>query len=168
MKTLLILRHAEAAPARDGDDFERALTRRGVADAEVLGTEAARHVGAPALALVSPARRAMETFEAFSRAAGWQTNLRVDDLLYEASPDVVRDTISAVETTGDILVVGHNPALADLVASLAGGGNEAALAKLRRQFPAPCLAVLRFDDAGWTALRPGSGSLLHLLTSPTG
>lgn len=164
MKTLLILRHAEAAPARDGDDFARALTQRGVADATVLGAEAARQLGAPTVALVSPARRAMETFEAFSRAAGWRPTVRVDDLLYEASPDVVRDTIAAVESAGDILVVGHNPALADLAASLAGGGDEGALAKLRRQFPAPCLAVLAFDDAGWAALRPGGGTLLHLLT----
>ena len=165
MKQLFILRHAEAAPAHHGDDFERPLTARGQGDARALGLRAGVRLTAPALALVSPARRAVETFEAVAAAAGWRPETRFDSLLYEGAPGVVCALLAAETVRAAVLVVGHNPTLGDLAALLAGHGDPEAIARLRQSFPAPCLAALSVDDDRWEALGPASARLDHVLTS---
>ena len=164
-KRLLILRHAEAAPASAGDDFARPLTARGQADARTLGVAMARRMPAPASSVVSPARRAVETFDAVIAGTGWAVTPRFEPALYEATPELVLAiVVAAAEPAESVLVVGHNPTLAELATACARRGDPRALARLRRQFPAPCLAALVFEAPTWDAVDPTSGRLDCFLT----
>jgi phosphohistidine phosphatase len=163
VKRLLILRHAEAAPATNGDDFARQLTARGKADAHALGKAMAQCAPAASIGFVSPARRTVETFEVFTAATGWTTSARFEPSLYDATPEMILALIAG-ETAETVLVVGHNPTLAELAPGAASHGDPAALAHLRRQFPAPCLAALVFEASSWADINPANGRLDYFLT----
>jgi phosphohistidine phosphatase len=63
MRRLLLLRHAKTERPKPGErDCDRELTKRGSADAPVIGAYMARHGLVPDLALVSPVTRAEETW----------------------------------------------------------------------------------------------------------
>ena len=59
MRRLMLLRHAKTERAEPGErDRDRKLTKRGRADAPLIGAYMAHHGLVPDLALVSPATRA--------------------------------------------------------------------------------------------------------------
>ena len=62
-----------------------------------------------------------------------------------------------------VLLVGHNPGIADLARTLAGRGERASLRRLAR-FPTAASAVCEFDLEHWRDLAPGSGRLLAYTT----
>ena len=63
MRHLMLLRHAKTERAGPGQrDRDRKLTKRGGDDAPAIGAYMARHGLTPDLALVSPAKRAQETW----------------------------------------------------------------------------------------------------------
>ena len=63
MRRLMLLRHAKTERAQPGErDRDRKLTKRGRADAPLIGAYMAHHGLVPDLALVSPATRAQETW----------------------------------------------------------------------------------------------------------
>lgn len=57
-----------------------------------------------------------------------------------------------------VLLVGHQPGVQELVLSLAGSGDEEALARVRTKFPTSAFAVLALPGA-WDGLVPGAAVL---------
>jgi phosphohistidine phosphatase len=156
---LLLVRHAKAA----GDavsDAERALAPRGVRDAAVAGRWLLDRGLTPDHAVVSPALRAIQTWEAMSGELRVVPTAEVDDRIYENTIDsllaVVHDAAESVHT---IAVVGHNPSMQALAAALDDGdGDDAARTSIRTTFPTMGIAVL--DVAGrWADLTLGAGTL---------
>ena len=69
MRRLMLLRHAKTERAEPGErDRDRKLTKRGRADAPVIGAYMAHHGLIPDFALVSPARRTRSSSSATIRA----------------------------------------------------------------------------------------------------
>jgi phosphohistidine phosphatase len=120
-RTLVVMRHAKTEPVSPtGDDFSRALTPRGSADALAMGHWL--YGTCPALAQIvsSTALRARETVAALCTAWGdappateWDPTLYLADL---------ETLLAAVERVSrrDTLLVGHNPGLEELVRYLGG------------------------------------------------
>ena len=136
-RLVILLRHGEAAPAGAGGDRERPLAP-GAAEAV---RETARRIAAhrPTVALVSPARRTVETFTA---CAGFLPDVeeRREPAIYEASADALAGLLDAAGP-GPVLLVGHNPGLSALAQAWSGG----AFADVMRPADAVALAV---DGAG--------------------
>jgi phosphohistidine phosphatase len=158
MKTLFLLRHASAEPS-DGDDHARILTPRGREEALQAATWLAALAPQPALALCSPAQRALRTLDAV-HARLPDLDVTHDPELYLASAGEVLDRVQELpETVDAALVVGHNPGLAALARSLPGEAGDAERALLVT-FPPAALAVVAFPTGGWPDLAPGRGRLL--------
>ncbi len=160
MRRLILFRHAKTEARPPGrDDIDRALTERGRADARRVGEALAGAGLAPDLALVSPALRARETWEAASGAfPGVACEIRQG--LYDASPEEVSEELDAAARAADtVMVVGHNPSLQELAATLLieGGAAHADIERVLAGFPAGTAAVFGFDDA----LRASLDSLFH-------
>lgn len=142
-RRLVVMRHAKAE-AVAASDHERRLTSRGTQDAAEAG-EWARSAGVlPDHAFVSPAARAHETWSAFSTAAELDVEPQLEPALYSAGPDgaieVLRTAPVAART---VMVVGHNPTMAQLVHLLDdGGADPAAFAEIMAGFPTCAVAVL--------------------------
>jgi phosphohistidine phosphatase len=162
MRHLFLLRHAEAHPARLGeDDHERTLTDGGRRAAALAGDALARAPLRPSRALVSSARRARETLDEVLARLGAELAVEVEQELYAADEDALLERVRRIEPADPaVLLVGHNPALGGLARRLAGGGEPGELARLRGGFPAGALALLRFAPGGWREVGPGRGHLL--------
>lgn len=165
MLRLAIVRHAEAVPLAEGGDLERALTASGREMAERMGRYFREAQLVPDLALVSPARRARETFEALEQGAEQQFKVEFVPALYSASLETLEAILAdQPKEVHVLLVIGHNPGFAEFANALAGKGKKTELAKMRGHFPAPCLAVIDFDVKSWKKALPGRGRLETFVT----
>jgi len=131
---LFLMRHAKSDWHGGESDFSRSLSRRGVKDALMMGRWLAQLI-LPELILCSPANRAKETLEFLE--LGGELNLADStefvDELYHASSESIIKCIQSHATGGDLMVIGHNPGLEDLLLSLLG--NNKVLRKYEKPFP---------------------------------
>ena len=155
MRELLLLRHAEAMSAGpDGRDTERPLSLHGEAQARAAGAWLAEHGAAPDAVLCSPARRTQMTADAVGKA------LRVPKpqfvhAIYRATPGELLALIeNHAPDARQVLLVGHNPGMEELLALLTEGRSAGA----RGMSPATVAWIELTDDA----LEPGRGRLQAL------
>jgi phosphohistidine phosphatase len=158
LKTLYILRHAKAAPeSRDGD-AERPLMKRGRKAAAAMG-EYLGGLVPPTLVLCSTSLRTRETLDEILPALDREPQLLFEDALYLAGASRLLDRVQRLpEQAESVLLIGHNPGLHQLAASLAS--DAVALAD---GFPTAALAVLRISGR-WSALRPHQATLIDFKT----
>jgi phosphohistidine phosphatase len=157
-RRLLLVRHAKAA---DGPvDADRPLTGRGRRHAEAIGSWLDESGLAPDRVVVSPARRAAQTWELASAAATPGPPATVDARIYD---NTVAALLAAIHETPDdvrtLAVVGHNPSIGELTHVLDDGDGEAAARQaIEAGFPTGAVAVFDlitpFDE-----LEPGTATL---------
>ena len=154
MERLILFRHGEAEEsAASGEDFDRALTDGGRAEAAAVGRLLAVSGSSPDLALVSSAVRAVQTFEA-ARPVFLHARQQASRSLYLAS---ARELMEAIQADQDnvrvLMVVGHNPGIHELALALAREGlapharPSADMNTLESRFPTAAAAVFTFDEA---------------------
>lgn len=111
---------------------------------------------------VSDAVRALQTWELLSTVCPAQHGaVAIQDRLYEASAaDVLAVLRQSPEDAETVLLIGHNPAIEDLVLSLDDGtGSVQDRARMSAKYPTGGLTVFGFD-ATWGDLAERSGRLL--------
>ncbi len=122
MRTLLILRHSKSGHDEPVSDEERTLTSRGRKDARRMGELARERNLLPDRVLCSMAKRARQTIKFFAQGAKLKKPVEFLDALYLAEPAAILREIRAHAGSSErVMVVGHNPGLESLVASLTGG-----------------------------------------------
>lgn len=150
---LYVLRHGEAGNAMR--DALRELTPRGAQHAARVGQWLAKGPGMPDTVWVSPLVRAQQTADAVFRQCGQPLTLNEEPLLVpDADPNVLLGKLES--TSADLLLVGHNPLLSDLLGRLVGQRTPmlgtANLAVLEGDMiAAGCMRLLQVvtvDDAG--------------------
>lgn len=150
------------------EDRLRPLAPRGRRDSPAAGRALAAAGSLPDLALCSTAVRARRTRELVS--AEWATTppVRYDRWLYAAGVpqvlEVVREVPGEVRT---LLLIGHDPGLAELVAVPAADGLDVPPERVRAGFPTSAVAALTWHGTTWRALAPGT-ALLASFTAPRG
>ena len=171
MKTLLILRHAKSS--RDDDsipDHDRPLNKRGLEAAPEMGKLVRKEDLAPELILSSSAVRARATAELFAGGCKYHGEIVIRPDLYSFEAEPYLAALSGV--TGQysrVMVVGHNPAMEELVQALTGQ---------LQPMPTAAVAVIQLPIEQWselTATKAGeqrasksppalaaAGTLLHL------
>jgi phosphohistidine phosphatase len=164
MRRLILLRHGKSAWPDGTADFDRPLARRGREAAPRMGAYLASEQLIPDLVLVSPARRAQETWELARPHLGGAA-VRAEPRIYEAPAErllaVVREADADAAT---LLMVGHNPGFADLLRLLVGDGDRLAYTKAMTKYPTAGLAVIDFAAGTWRELSPRSGRLDRFVT----
>ena len=115
---LFLLRHAEAEPDAL-TDAERALTELGREQAVRVGEFCRRHSLRPDLVLSSPFRRALETARPVAEAIGAECVVE-GFLAAGMRPEEALKELSAYRRTRGVMLVGHQPDLGCLAASLIG------------------------------------------------
>jgi phosphohistidine phosphatase len=164
MKRLYLLRHAKAAQAEPGgDDHARALTVRGIADAEAMARYLRKNGAKPERVLISTSARTVQTADLVLRELeGPRADYR--DGLYLAPSAKIMTALKALPAKlSEVMVVGHNPGLEELAALLAREPvrrkERERRGELDEKFPTAALVVLDFDIARWKDLKPGSAKL---------
>jgi phosphohistidine phosphatase len=162
MRRLHLLRHAKSSWDDEALlDRERPLAPRGRKAAKRIARWAAEHDVRPQLVVTSSAVRARETAERVRPGLG-EPEVWIEPTLYAASAETLLERARALPDEADeVMLVGHNPGLGDLVLLLAAPGKvrERAEAKV----PTGALATLEADIAGWSELQPGCARLVSFV-----
>jgi phosphohistidine phosphatase len=158
MKTLLVLRHAKAS-SEDSSlaDFDRPLNERGRRAADLMGRFLRKKKLCPDLVLSSTAARARETIGLVLESARLVVEVRYEQRLYLASAERLAEIILQIEEDrNQVMLVGHNPGMEELLPRLIGTAAG---------MPTAALAKIVLDVEKWTdSSRAGSGRLEWLMT----
>ena len=169
-KRLILMRHAKSSwDKADLADIDRPLSMRGELAAPMVGAYMAKNKLVPQFVLCSSARRAAQTWELVSSAmpAALLPDIRVSQVksLYLAMP---REMLKRIQRTPleveCVLLVGHNPGIADLAGWLCGGGDQEKRKALARKFPTGAIAVIDFDVGSWEEVEADQGKLIDFVT----
>jgi phosphohistidine phosphatase len=159
---LLLLRHAKS----DWDtgaavDFERPLAKRGKKDARRLGQWMHREGMTPDYVVSSPALRAQETTFRVCKELGIpKKHIHFEQRLYEADVTTLLAVLAECpKGRNKVMLVGHNPGLAELLAYL--WGEKTAMPEGGNLLPTATLASLRMPK-DWTRLDRGCGRMIFL------
>lgn len=156
---LILFRHAKAEDPFDApSDEERALTGAGKA-AALTQLSRLKELGCmPDVALVSPSTRTRQTWGQAAEIFP-QTDVKVVDGLYLASPRTIADVIKA-HGGYTTLVVGHNPGIHMLACDLMDATDRSLQAgKVKERFKTAEIAWFIADDESRSDYM-----LLHFLT----
>ncbi len=162
-RRLILLRHAKS-DWPDVPDRDRPLAKRGRRDAPRIGRWLQEHGYRPDVVVVSAARRARQTWDMVAPELGGSPAVRFEPRAYAASAltllYLVQELPSRYRTA---LLIGHNPGLSELAASLAvpavtDNGPRPAI-----NLPTAAVAVLEFPG-DWPSLTPGQARLITLTT----
>ena len=113
---LILWRHAEAVPEREGlDDLQRPLTPKGERQAQRMAEWLNHRLAHSTRIIVSPAVRTQQTAKALDRS--FKT---VKAIAPDASATAVLAAARWPESSEPVLVVGHQPTLGQVAALLLG------------------------------------------------
>lgn len=125
MRTLIVVRHGKSDWSGDEPDRERPLARRGLREVPETAAWIAAHHPLIDLAVVSPARRAQQTWQLVAEALPAEPEVVTDERVYAAWGRDLADLVRALPgAAACVVLVGHNPGLEELVAELTGEGVE--------------------------------------------
>lgn len=153
MRRLILMRHGEAdRPAPGLDDFDRALDAEGRAESRRVGWALVEAGFTPDVALVSSARRTLETWRAAAEAFPAGLEPVRERRLYAASAPQIAQLVGEASVRGEVvMVVGHNPGVHQYAIHLArqAGVSDS---PLYEKFSTGSAAVFAFDRSGRPAL----------------
>lgn len=144
MRTLVVIRHAKSDWTGDPPDLERPLATRGLRQATEAGAWVATHLRPLDLAVLSPARRAQQTWSLVAaELSPTPPTLTVDEVYDERD---LRPIVLALPAKAHrVALVGHDPSVSHLVHSLTGKQVE---------MKTSALAVIEIDGP-WARARTG-------------
>ncbi len=159
-KTLVLVRHAKAEEGQGKPDHDRELTDRGRRDAEAAGAWLHANGLGPDLVIASTSQRTRQTWDSLRLGGIGSEFVEFRRSVYLGGSEQVLDTVredgSDMET---VLVIGHNPTMAQLTSLLANGeGSREAHAALADGFVTCGVAVLRYAGP-WVDLDLGTCEL---------
>ncbi len=165
MHRLMLLRHAKTERAAPGErDRDRGLTKRGRSDAPAIGAYMAHHGLVPDIAVVSPARRAQETWTLAAGAFAKPPPAVSEERIYNATAGalvavIVGAPIVSMPRANTLLLVGHNPGLQELAVQLIASGDSEMREQLKEKLPTTGLVVIDLPIDDWSFIHPRAGRL---------
>jgi phosphohistidine phosphatase len=160
VRRIAVMRHGKAEPS-GRTDFERELAKRGHGDSSDTGAWLARQGFHPDHALVSAARRTIDTWESVASGGGFDVEPSFSQVLYGAGPETALDLVrESPDDAYRVIVVGHNPTMAYLASLLDDGeGDPAVASEMLSGYPTSAVALFDFDGS-WRDLSEASARLM--------
>lgn len=143
VRRLILMRHAKSDWAKQNlTDHDRPLNERGSRTAPMMGKHFADNHISPAVVIASTARRVRETLALMLAAWSYKPEAFYEQSLYLASVETLNAHVRGLpDDWSDVLIVGHNPGLAEFVSRLAGQPLE---------MPTAAAAVFTSNRESWT------------------
>lgn len=164
MKRLFLLRHALTHPSDVQGDAARKLTVKGEEDARAMGLEMQERGFFPEFIVCSPATRTRQTLDCVLESFA-KIPIEYVPIIYTGGVgDILKMLRGMDDKYAAILMVGHNPAIHHLAASLADDNSPLA-GRLVAGY-APCtLTVLDVPGAAWADVQEGENWVVDLIGS---
>jgi phosphohistidine phosphatase len=159
-RRLVLLRHAKSSwDDATLPDRERPLAPRGRRAVALLRDHLRATDAHVELVLCSPAERTRATWAGVRSGLRSAPVVQFVSAVYEAEAGDLLDLVHHVDARQSaVMVVGHNPGMAELATALIADGEADALRRLDRGFPTGGLATLSFDGE-WADLAWGDARL---------
>jgi phosphohistidine phosphatase len=149
-RRLVVVRHAKSAWPDDVPDEQRPLNPRGRRDAPAVGRWIRDKTGRIGAVVCSPATRTRQTWSLIAPELDGPPDPVFDERVYAASAETLFAVVRGFsDGIGSALLVGHNPGVSDLVATLAGEALE---------MKTSAVAVLDLTGS-WADVAPGRARL---------
>ena len=157
MKNLTILRHGKAARAEDyAVDFERPLTKRGLSDLDLVAGALVEFSPKVDWVMSSPAFRARQSTEYVAGRLAVPDQPIWEHSVYDGGPEALLSLVERVPAEKQhALIVGHNPALEQLLSGLCAGATS----RFACSLPTSGVASVELQIMWWEQVRWGSGQL---------
>ncbi|MCH9753644.1 MAG: histidine phosphatase family protein [Alphaproteobacteria bacterium] len=158
MKTLYLLRHADAEKNPTISDIDRSLTNHGVEEvAELAQKMQSKEINFDT-ALCSTAKRTIQTCDLLLENINKKPNTKNVDALYNPSIKDFIKTISTIdEDTQSVLVVSHNPTISEVANLLSHSSSHFV------SFSPANLAKIELDIENWKSINEGCGKISWFL-----
>ena len=162
-KNLIILRHGQAKNAGVGEmDSSRPLTLKGRQDAQNAGQFLVNKGFVPDYVFCSPTIRTRETLAEVEKSFPSPVATEyVSKIYHSCDRDLLNLLATTPEHVGNLLLIGHNPAIHQLAIVLAKSGEQELIDRACLQFSPCTMAVLSLDGA-WSNIKKTNGKLLFL------
>ena len=155
MKTLVLMRHAKSNWSADLSDFDRPLNERGIRSARALGNWLRAKDLLPDFALVSAAKRTVETFDELKINCPFEKKRR----LYLAPSEEIFHQLRQVEANR-LLLICHNPGISEFSQEIL---SQWPVHSQFENFPTCSTCVIDFDLNDWSDLKFGIGTIRSFL-----
>ena len=153
---LILMRHAKSSWGDLAlDDFDRPLNTRGRDSALAVGQWLVAEDHLPEVVQVSSACRTTETWARMAHLMPANVEIKSNAALYHAGADTILNIIRK-ETAGCLMVICHNPGIADFAARIAMRGN---LHPRFNDYPTAATAIIEFSADAWHDIGWGKGQI---------
>ena len=170
MKTLIMLRHAKSDWSGWGysenffNDEERPLSERGYESCKKISELFATRQLRVDLVEYSSAKRATDTFNLIKESILFSAHKQNAELYTFNSEDLMKVISNKSNEIHDFLLVGHNPAIEDLIIDLVSPDfNSKDLAILRKKYPTGAVAFIDLNISKWSDLQKKCGNLVEFV-----
>ena len=149
MKKLVLVRHAKSSWKYDVNDIDRPLKKSGISDAQLVSNNFKKLTFDFDITYCSPAKRAKETFDIFSKKLGFNTNNSfIDDDVYDFGGQKLTQFIKNIPNINNsVILFGHNHALTAFVNTYGSTYID--------NLPTCGLVIIEFNINSWKELQPG-------------
>lgn len=154
-KRLILIRHAKSSWEHPGADFDRPLNNRGYKSAPAIGVWLRENGYLPDAILSSSAKRTRETCHGLH----FDAPARFEDSLYLATPKVMLVELKK-ETVDTVLMLGHNPGIADFAEQLVDIPPQH---NRFYDYPTCATAVIDFEIHDWSQIEAGTGKVVDFI-----
>ncbi|WP_455211742.1 SixA phosphatase family protein [Kaarinaea lacus] len=160
-RELYILRHAKSDWDSDAEsDFERPLAKRGKKDAPAMGNWMSKQKFSVNYIISSPAKRAKQTVYAVAKELGVsKQDIHFEQKIYMANLTTLLQLLQRGSVKSkNVMIVGHNPGLDDLLQHLV---KDPPLTESGKLLTTASLARIAMPD-NWSQLERHCGTLISL------
>lgn len=144
-------------------DFDRGLNKRGSSDLPRIAAMMKDRGYLPPQVYSSPSLRTRLTVHGVVLAYVDPPRIDYVDRLYTGGAEAYVNCLVGHAKAEPVMLVGHNPSIAELAHMLTAGGDAEPLRRLATKFPTGSLAIVEFDISEWSTLAPNSGYLVEFV-----
>ena len=162
MKTIFLIRHAEAHSAKKGlTDYDRPLVPKGEKTVKKMAKQLRKELVAPDLIISSPAERALATAHIFADVLRFPIkNIMLKPAIYDSTnSELFLGIMQGIENKHhSILLIGHEPTLSQFASVL--------VKDFCTSIPKGGVVGITFDKTNWREIVPAEGTI-KLFDFPT-
>ena len=161
MKTLYVMRHGKAEDGFDKSDYKRKLNSKGIKRSVKVGLKLKDRKGELDTVICSSSLRTVETAEIMADLFDFpQADIKKHKELYLAPVNVILENIYSLDdSVSNVLLVGHNPGLSELIGSLSR--------QLTDYLPTSALIALKIDIDKWEEISNANAKIVFSLFPKT-
>ena len=156
MKTLVLMRHAKQNWSGDLSDFDRPLNEQGITSARALGNWLRANDLLPDFALVSAAKRTVETFDELKLDCPFEKKKK----LYLAPSEEIFHQLRQVNANR-LLLICHNPGISEFSQGIL---SKWPVHSQFESFPTCSTCIIDFDLNDWSNLQFKTGEIKKFIT----